>query len=234
MGIFQQILRLTATISLLQCYPQLASACVVTNTSSPAFKVGSDGPADPATLGYNINHVALVVNNLETMQDFYGRVLGLRHVFTFQVTPDYTVVYMGHSQGGKNGTGFQTGPDLYAEKDNSGGLIELLYFNRCNSTNSTIPASTQRTNTFGHVGLIVPDVQATQERMEQNGVRILKRVGETPAPVDGPIAQAFGVGGPDVQQARAAALAGIRSLGFDNFLIITDPDGNLIEIQPQT
>ncbi|KAI1844486.1 hypothetical protein JX265_010019 [Neoarthrinium moseri] len=221
---------LTTLLLLLQFFEKPVSACAIGGRASDDFIIGNDPPADPATIGYTINHFSLVANNITASVDFYGRILGMRHVFTFHASPEYQVTYLGHSQGGKNGTGYQTGEELLREKTNTGGLIELLYFK---GTNGTIEASTRSPNTFGHVGLIVPDIQATQSRMEDNGVNILKRVGEDLAVEDGPVARAFGLGG-DVESARVAALAGIRGIGFNGFLIITDPDGNLIEVQPQT
>lgn len=50
---------------------------------------------------------------------FYGKILGMRHIFTLQATPHATVTYMSFSHGGKNGTGFQTSSELYKEKNNA-------------------------------------------------------------------------------------------------------------------
>lgn len=204
-------------------------SCTPPTNSSSALIIGDDPPADPATLGYNINHFALVVNDIDAMMDFYGRILGMRHIFTFHPSSEYQITYMGHSHGGKNGTGYQHGDEMLREKTNTEGLIEFLYYK---GKNSTVKASTVKANTFGHIGVIVPDIQATQARMQDNGVIILKAVGEDPSTSDGPVARAFGLGG-NITRARIAALNGIAPLGFRSFLIVTDPDGNLLEIQPQ-
>jgi lactoylglutathione lyase len=63
--------------------------------------VGTDLPADIATRGYTINHTALLVRNLTETKHFYGDVLGMRHLITFNVSASYTVMVMAHSQGGK-------------------------------------------------------------------------------------------------------------------------------------
>ena len=191
-----------------------------------AFELGTDGPADPATLGYTVNHFALIVNDIEASMHFYGKVLGMRHIFTYHASPAYEIAYMSYSHGGKNGTGFRSAEELCSEKANIEGLLELLYFK---DSKDLVP-STKRTNTFSHVGLVVPDVRATQARMEKYGVNVVKRVDE-PAEVASVIGTAYGLG-ENPSEANAAA-AGIAALGFNDFLIVTDPHGNLLEIQNQ-
>lgn len=65
--------------------------------------------------------------------------------------------------------------------------------------------------------------------MEQYGVQILRPVGEDIAR-GGDAARAYGFGGTSLRETRAAA-AGIEVIGFANFLLVADPDGNLVEIQ---
>lgn len=103
--------------SLLAVTLPYVSACGHHDTSSPSFEVGNDGPADPATLGYTINHFALLTSNITVMKQFYGEVLGMRTIFSYGAGTPYEVLYMGYSHGGKNGTGFQSGEELFAEKN---------------------------------------------------------------------------------------------------------------------
>jgi lactoylglutathione lyase len=235
-------------LSLLALSLPLAMACnppPSTNETTNPFVTGSDGPADPETLGYTINHFSLISSDLEKTRCFYGDVLGMRHIYTFHASPNYTIMYMGHAQGGKNGTGFMTGEELLSEKDNMGGLIEFvnlkviktpILFNdsslTCEQGSKTPPAYDpvrDPRQTFSHIGLIVPDINAAQARMEANNVTIVKRVGAS-VDLNGVIPPAFGV--PDAAE-RDAAIPGVEKLGFLEFLIITDPDGNLLEVQPQ-
>jgi hypothetical protein len=65
--------------------------------------------------------------------------------------------------------------------------------------------------------------------LEANNVTIVKRVGAS-VDLNGVIPPAFGV--PDPPE-RDAAIPGIEKLGFLEFLIIADPDGNLLEVQQQ-
>ena len=198
--------------------------------STDAFILGNDGPADPATIGYTINHFGLLVNNITASMHFYGEVLGMRHVFTYHASSAYAIAYLGHSQGGKNGTGYQSGAELYAQKTNTAGLLELMYLKDVNDAFPRFTPSTEVVNTFSHVGLVVPDVKATEARMIERGVRILKKSGaDIVAGSD--MTLAFGIldGSVDI----AATKAGIEAIGFKDFLIIADPDGNMIEIQAQ-
>lgn len=208
------------------------TAAAANDTSGGAFKLGDDGPADLETLGYTLNHFGLAVNDMDAMKYFYGEVLGMRTLFTFQASPEYEIVYMGYSHGGKNGTGYQTGSELFAQKTNIEGLLELTSFTP-NATGAAdkLEPSTKRANTFSHVGLIVPDIQQTQARLERYGVTILKASGTT-LEYNSPGAEAFGFGEASKSEADSA-IEGTLSIGFQDFLLAADPDGNLVEIQVQ-
>ncbi|EXJ84281.1 hypothetical protein A1O3_04948 [Capronia epimyces CBS 606.96] len=207
-------------------------ACALeSRQDSPDFlTVGDDGPADAETLGFNINHLSLIVRNLTASQDFYSKVLGMRHIFTAELTPSYYVAYMGHAHGGKNGTGYQTGQELLREKNNAAGLIEFQYFK--NSEDEGMTATTQRPNTFSHIGLVVPSLEKAQARMEKLGVKIIKRIGQSAEGIK-PVENALGVGefATKNQTERDLLVKGQELVGFAQLLVVEDPDGNMIEIQ---
>jgi lactoylglutathione lyase len=94
-------------------------------TSSFKFTPGDDGPADVATTGYFVNHVALLVSNMTATREWYTKVFGMRHIFTVDLSEYYQIMYMGHSQGGRNGTGFQSGAEMNRDKNNMAGLMEF-------------------------------------------------------------------------------------------------------------
>ncbi|KAL6240333.1 hypothetical protein RBB50_012771 [Rhinocladiella similis] len=200
--------------------------------SSDFLTVGTDGPADPETLGFNLNHLSLIVHNLTASKEFYGEVLGMRLLFTAQLTPSYSVTYMGHAHGGKNGTGFQTGEELLREKNNAGGLLEFQYF--ANSEDTGMTATTQRPNTFSHIGLIVPSLEKAQERMEKYGVKITKRIGQSAEGIKS-VENALGAGdyATKNETERDLLVEGQKLVGFAQLLTIEDPDGNMIEVQQQ-
>jgi lactoylglutathione lyase len=83
--------------------------------------------------------------------------------------------------------------------------------------------------TLSHIGLVVADIIATQARMDAFGLNNIKRVGDKTDP-NSVIPAAYGLTDP---KKIAAAELGVELMGFDFLLIIADPDGNLIEIQPQ-
>ncbi|KAL4882985.1 Glyoxalase/Bleomycin resistance protein/Dihydroxybiphenyl dioxygenase [Aspergillus karnatakaensis] len=199
----------------------------------PGMTIGSDGPADPETKGYHIYHTGLNVRDLNASKHFYGEILGMRHIFTIQYTPSFSLTYMGFAQGGKNGTGFQTGPELLQEKNNSGGMVKLLYFN--NGPEETLVPSTRKTNTFANLGLVVPDIEDAQERLDRFGVRAVKRLGERTAAFDSALANATNVGpGSTGNRGEIEALIeGLLTTDFENIIFVEDPDGNLIEVVAQ-
>ncbi|KAJ5776359.1 uncharacterized protein N7511_001370 [Penicillium nucicola] len=201
-------------------------------TASNPFTLGTDGPAPPETLGYALNHVGLITNNLTAMKGFYGNVLGMRLLFDAALTPEYTVTYMGYVQGGRNGTGFQTGTEMTMGKNNMYGLLEIVEFS---VSDDTLLSSTQRTNTFSHVGLVVPDVVKAQTYLEGKGVEVLKGVGVPIEAFEGGVPNALGVGGfAGVHlEAKRRLVEAQGLIGWENFLLVRDPDGNLVEIQQQ-
>ena len=149
-----------------------------TATTDGFFTIGTDGPAYPETLGFFLNHLSLIVFNLTASKEFYGNVLGMRHIFTAQLSPHYSVTHMGHAQGGRNGTGFQTGEELLRDKNNAAGLLEFQFLDDTADQEERL-ANTRRANTFSHLGLIVPSLEKAQEWFDSHGVNVTKRIGET-------------------------------------------------------
>lgn len=121
---------------------------------------------------------------------------------------------------------------MLRNKQNSAGLIELVYFNRTSIGGDPIPGPDQRTSTFNHVGIITPDQEATQARLEEYGVTIYKKLGE-PMPNDGPLGSRFALG--DATGLSDQAWKDIQNemtqLNQLN-IFAADPDGNLLEILP--
>ncbi|KAM5341729.1 hypothetical protein ACJ41O_014760 [Fusarium nematophilum] len=198
----------------------------------PYPELGTDEPSDYATTGYFINHLCINVKNLTASVDFYSSVFGLRKLFTLHVSEHFSITYMGHSHGGKNGTGYQTALELNREKNNAEGLIELVHVD---VPVNNIDSSTQRPNTFAHIGMIVPDIKATQQRLDDLNIEVLKRVGE-PIAVDGKVAGATSLHAEALAQLSAEEreqIAAVLIPTNDPLVFVADPDGNLIEIQPQ-
>ncbi|KAL4928761.1 VOC family protein [Aspergillus undulatus] len=119
------------------------------------------------TLGLN-------VRDLDASKQFYGDVLGMRHIFTIQYTDSFSLTYMGLSQGGKNGTAFQTGEELLRNKNNSGGLIKFLHFSK-SATELVVP--TEKTTTLSNIGLVVPNLKEAEKWFDGHGVKIVKHGG---------------------------------------------------------
>lgn len=195
------------------------------------FTVGTDGPARPETLGFFLNHLSLIVSNLTASKEFYGNVLGMRHMFTVQLSPHYSVTYMGHAQGGRNGTGFQSGEELLRNKNNAAGLLEFQFLDDAADQEERL-ASTRRANTFSHLGLIVPSLEKAQEWFDSHGVNVTKRIGESASENDG-VRNALGIGEAALTNQTEADLLnqGQEMVGFPQLVVIEDPDGNMVEVQ---
>ena len=145
-----------------------------------------------------------------------------------------TMTAVGYSHGGKNGTGYQPGDELYREKTNIEGLLEFVGQPKVNQS-AEVPATTKRLNTFSHVGLVVPDTKKVETRLKKFGIKILKPVGEMPVPGTDTakfLEGAFGLSSLSNAE-QEEALKALVPLGFEKFLIVTDPDGNVLEIQDQ-
>lgn len=226
------------------------------NASLPfTYTPGDDPPADPATKSYFINHVNLLVNNITASRQWYSDVFGMRHVFTFDLSPEYSIMYMAHSQGGRNGSGYQTGAEMIRDKNNMAGMMEFvsytvrpatagsyiragLDFNGAKKTVNRTYTPGART-TFSHIGLIVEDLDKAQARFEDLGVNIIKKRGALDVSAEtGNRAFLGGWGFLDLNSEEtqadiAAILPGMEVMGFRDFAVIVDLDGNLIEVQQQ-
>lgn len=198
-----------------------------TNGSNPVF--GSDAPSDPATIGYFVNHVSLNVNNLTRSIDFYTNAFGMRHLFTYNLTPHVSFTYMSHSQGGRNGSAYQTTEEMLRFKNNNGGHIEFVHLS---TEGDDIPGAPERTATLNHLGIIVPDLEAAQARLESQGVNIWKKIGE-PMPSTGYLASKYALGdASNLSDEEFADLQKVMGEFNRETIFASDPDGNLLEILP--
>jgi lactoylglutathione lyase len=198
--------------------------------------LGTDEASSISTTGYFVNHFAISTNNLTASVEFYSDVLGFRRLFTLQFSKTYSITYLGHAQGGKNGTGYQTALEMNREKNNAQGLIEIYYVD---IPVKNIESASQRANTFGHVGIVVPDTKVLQERLDtMPHINIIKKFGEpfVDLNTDSVVGPAIGLSGSVVAQLsleeREAIVRGFGN-SVDPLIFLTDPDGNFIEIQPQ-
>jgi len=203
------------------------------NSTYPWQEPGDEAPSQPATTGYFINHLCINVRNATESIAWYKQAFGLRLMFTLHVSEHFSISYMGHSHGGRNGTGYQTSDEMNRDKNNIEGLIEILSLDY---PGWDLPAGTRVPNTFSHIGLVVPNITDTQLRLEAMGANIIKGAGDT-FKLDGPFAVSSGftqpgvddVIGQDETDALTATLVQINS----PLMYVADPDGTIIEIQSQ-
>ena len=192
--------------------------------------MGSDEPSPPATKGYFINHLCLNVRNATESIEWYNIAFGLRLVFTLRPTEHTSISYMAHAAGGKNGTGYQTAEEMNRDKNNREGLLELVSLEL---PSWNLKASSQIPNTFSHIGMVVPDIEATQKRLKKIGANIIKNFGE-PVNVKGAVGNALGFGNLlELDQGEIDAFQKATTPANLGLIFVADPDGNLIEVQGQ-
>ncbi len=202
------------------------------NVTYPYSDPGDDIASDPATTGYFINHLCINVRNATESINWYTKAFGLRLMFTMHVSEHFSITYMGHSHGGRNGTGYQTSEELNRQKNNIEGLVEFLHLD---VPSWDLPAGLVVPNTFSHIGMVVPDIGATQARLEAMGANIYKGYNE-PFVLDGPFADAAGLSKAsleEVSQEERDQILQILTPVNAPLIFVADPDGNIIEVQPQ-
>ncbi|KAJ9613566.1 hypothetical protein H2200_003508 [Cladophialophora chaetospira] len=211
--------------------PRQASTAEPGNITYPWAQPGDDNPSSPATMGYFINHLCINVRNATKSIDWYNRAFGLRLIFTAHISEHFSISYLGHAHGGRNGTGYQTSLELNREKNNAAGLIELLHLD---FPEWDLPSGSKVPNTFSHIGMVVPNVTDTQIRLEAMGANIIKGAGE-PFTGEGPFAAASGFTSLRDQISPEEKETILATLGPLNkpLLIVADPDGTIIEVQNQ-
>ena len=113
--------------------PRLTTACLghallqKRQLAGLNITLGDSSPQPPATVGYDLNHLAITVPNITETLDFYINALGFREIFTVPLTDKVSFTYLGYPQGGRNGTGYQTAQEMTREKNNVEGLLEVIY-----------------------------------------------------------------------------------------------------------
>ena len=194
------------------------------NETFPSVVLGSDEPSDPATAGNFINHLCIISKNLTATMHFYGQAFGLRQIFTVQVSEHFSITYMGHSHGGRNGTGFQTVDEMNRQKNNIEGLLEILAIN--------VPENDgpSTNNKFSHIGVVVPDIKETQTRLEKMGANILKNTGD-PQTAEG--LALFASISPKLDPKELDQVVEILNPLNTPLILVGDPDGNIVEVQAQ-
>jgi lactoylglutathione lyase len=218
-----------------QSHPRNADDGSHSDPGYPAYPYsdpGDDTPSDPLTKGYFINHLCINVRNTTESINWYNRAFGLRLMFTMHVSEHFSISYMGHSHGGRNGTGYQTADEINREKNNIEGLIELI---NIDAPSWNLPAGIDTPNTFSHIGMVVPDVAATQKHLESIGATIYKAWNETFV-LDGPFADAAGLKNiplDEISQDERDMIEKVLGPTNRPLIFVADPDGNIIEVQNQ-
>ncbi|KAJ5287287.1 hypothetical protein N7478_002973 [Penicillium angulare] len=223
-------------------------------TKEGQFSPGGPTPSinpqslNPATKNYRLNHLALRITDPNRSLHFYIDLLGMRVVFSMNAGP-FTIYYLGypppdtkdgevgnwagktaaipvlmkcsgllelyHVHGSEKGV---VGTDVGTRSETNAGTEEGM-----GVSNGNVPPNLG----FAHLGFTVPDVKEAVERLKQDGVRILKDVGIC-SREDVPLSEweaERGVGRGEIH--------GNYAWFVEQFAMIADPDGYMIELMPQ-
>jgi len=106
--------------------------------------------------------------------NFYHDAFGYRLLFNLHISENCALSYIGHANGGRNGSGYQTATEMSQERNNREGLIELIELKHWD-----IPSELKVVNTFSHMGMIVPNLTVTYQELKSMNANILKVPDET-------------------------------------------------------
>lgn len=234
--------KLAAFLSVASLVPQALTCALharqetATNscTDFPYMVPGDDNPSDHITAGTFVNHLGLNVRNASASIDWYTRALGMRHMFTEQVSAHFSISYMVHSQGGRNGSGYQTTEELLRNQRNSQGLLELVALE---VPGWDLPSGNPVATTLLHIGLMVPDVNVTQKHLERMGASI-RKAAHAPFSLDDGFAVTAGLVDArdrgEFDQEEWDLIEQVLKPVNEPLLWMEDPDGNIVEVSQQT
>ncbi|EXJ88061.1 lactoylglutathione lyase [Capronia coronata CBS 617.96] len=138
-------------------------------------------PKDDPTHNYKLNHFMLRIRDPAPSLHFYITLMGMRTVFTMNVGP-FTIYYLGYPQTEAHRRNLaRFGADTAANLQHTLGLLELYHVHGSEKQDvdyyATGTGNVPPHLGFGHLGLTVPDVAVAVDRLEANGVEVVKGLG---------------------------------------------------------
>lgn len=207
---------------------------VTDDSGFPYVIPGDDTPSDPVSVGNFVNHLGLNVRNATASIEWYTRAFGMRHMFTEQVSEHFSISFMAHSQGGRNGSGYQTTEELLRDQRNNVGLLELVALE---VPGWDLPNGNPVATTLSHIGMMVLDVNATQKHLESMGAKISKAAGASFHLDDGFAIMAGLTDAKErgeIDQEEWDLIEEVLKPVNEPLLWVEDPDGNIVEVQQQS
>lgn len=139
---------------------------------------------DHPTLGFRLNHCMLRIRDPKATLHFYIDLMGMRTIFTLNTGP-FTVFCLGYPQTPAH----RADPAAYSREVQSpsvmsrtSGLLELSHCHASEDQPETYIANGYKPPHLGfnHLGFTVPNPGTVTKRLREEGVRIVKDVGEGP------------------------------------------------------
>ncbi|KAJ4152123.1 hypothetical protein NW765_017632 [Fusarium oxysporum] len=189
-------------------------------------KVADDLTAtSAATDGYQLNHTMLRVADAARSLEFYTGFLGMSLVFRLNAGP-FTIYYLGYPS-----TLDKVPMDMAKSLSSRSGLLELMHFHQPGPNDTRAQATSENPGSdgrdgvvrggFGHLGLVVPDVEQVLKRARQHGYVVLKEVSSTAG-------AALELSEVENDALHRNFLTAFTQIGF-----LRDPDGYIIEVLPE-
>ena len=141
-------------------------------------------PENHPTVGYRMNHFMLRIRDPKSTLHFYIQLMGMRTIFTTNAGP-FTVYYLGYPQTPEH----RADPSAFSRDliphpimSRTLGLLELCHYHGSEKQADLYICSGNKPPHLGfnHLGFTVPDVRAAINRLRENGVKVVKDVGQGP------------------------------------------------------
>jgi lactoylglutathione lyase len=149
-------------------------------TYAPGMHINGDQTEQPLsndapTKDFLLNHICIRTCDPKASLHFWVDLMGMRTVFITNAGP-MTVYYLGHPRTPEH----RADPVLFGKETQKNlattpGLLELVYIN---DSTAQVPESGKPISFgVGHIGITMPEVGATVERLRKEGVEIVKELG---------------------------------------------------------
>ncbi|WAO91428.1 Lactoylglutathione lyase [Fusarium falciforme] len=190
---------------------------------------------DP-TIGYRLNHTMLRIRDPRKSLHFYINLMGMRTVFAMNIGP-VNAWYLGYPKTSEHQADLKKfGEETVQNLRQFEGLLELGHIKGSENQpegyyqNGNDPPNLG----FGHLGFTVPDVPAALKRLKDNGVEVVKDLGEATTRASISITKWENEHGIGVEEEGTdTEIHSTFKEMYKNVAYVKDPDGYLIELIPQ-
>ncbi|KEZ45047.1 Lactoylglutathione lyase [Scedosporium apiospermum] len=189
-------------------------------------------PEHHPTVGYRLTHFMLRIRDPRSTLHFYIDLMGMRTIFTTNTGP-FTIYYLAYPQTPAH----RADPSVFSRDmiphsvlSRTLGLLELCHYHGSENqpTSYISNGNTPPHLGFNHLGFTVPNVKSAVDRLREQGVKIVKDIGE--GPVEGIPTTTW-------EKATHGIATDPLDPTFERILqqiaFVEDPNGYFVELVPQ-